>query len=182
MGPFAQTPANATEETISNSRRLCGSRPISIQLKRTALSTSSLITGSGPQGAVGWEREPQSGHCMFLGTGWVLLREHPFIVHTHAALRDGLGESPRRFQAPSGLPSHHDSPPGVAADSGRKILGMTNKARQRKPPRLASRPRDVSSQPRSVGSTLEDLLARFDPQLHGGEVMAWPPIGVEVPP
>ena len=63
-------------------------------------------------------------------------------------------------------------------------MGMTKKARQQKVPRQASRPRarDVSSQPRREGHTLENLLTRFDPQLHGGEVMAWPPIGVEVQP
>ncbi|RSZ29549.1 hypothetical protein EJO70_33935 [Variovorax sp. 553] len=61
-------------------------------------------------------------------------------------------------------------------------MGMTKKARPQKVPHQASRPRarDVSSQPRREGHTLENLLARLDPQLHGGEVMAWPPIGVEV--
>lgn len=61
---------------------------------------------------------------------------------------------------------------------------MTNKARTQKVPRPASRPRarDVSSQPRREGHTLENLLARFDPKLHGGEVMAWHPVGVEVLP
>jgi antitoxin component of MazEF toxin-antitoxin module len=28
--------------------------------------------------------------------------------------------------------------------------------------------------------TLEEMLAAFDPQLHGGEMMAFPPAGVEV--
>ncbi|TYK76725.1 hypothetical protein FSY45_08865 [Comamonas sp. Z1] len=61
-------------------------------------------------------------------------------------------------------------------------MGMTKKTRPQKVPRQASRPRarDVSSKLRREGPTLESLLARFDPQLHGGEVMAWPPIGVEV--
>lgn len=27
---------------------------------------------------------------------------------------------------------------------------------------------------------LSELLTQFDPELHGGEVMAWLPIGVEV--
>lgn len=61
---------------------------------------------------------------------------------------------------------------------------MTNKARLQKFPLPASRQRarDVSSQPRREEHTLEKLLARFDPQLHGGKVMTWRPLGVEVLP
>lgn len=61
---------------------------------------------------------------------------------------------------------------------------MTKKASQKKVPRFASRPREprVSSRPRIEARTLENLLEQFDPTLHGGEVMAWRPLGVEVLP
>jgi hypothetical protein len=61
---------------------------------------------------------------------------------------------------------------------------MTQKASQKKVPPPASQPRTrgVSHRPRTEKPTLEDLLKRFDPQLHGGEVMAWPPLGAEVLP
>ncbi|MCY1247120.1 hypothetical protein D9M72_604160 [compost metagenome] len=61
---------------------------------------------------------------------------------------------------------------------------MTQKASQKKVPLPASQPRTggVSHRPRTDKPTLEVLLKRFDPQLHYGEVMAWPPVGAEVPP
>lgn len=60
----------------------------------------------------------------------------------------------------------------------RKIVSMTQKPSQ-KVPRPASRPRDrgVSTRPRIEEHALESRLKRFDPGLHGGEVMAWRPVG-----
>ncbi|WP_261803720.1 hypothetical protein [Variovorax sp. PAMC26660] len=61
---------------------------------------------------------------------------------------------------------------------------MTQKTSRKKVPRPASRPlaRGVSSRRRIEEHALENLLKRFDPKLHGGEVMAWPLLGVEVLP
>ncbi|MGQ3054246.1 hypothetical protein [Acidovorax temperans] len=63
-------------------------------------------------------------------------------------------------------------------------MGMTKKASQQKVPHPASRPqvRGVSTRSRIDEHALEKLLERFDPKLHGGEVMAWHPVGVEVLP
>lgn len=63
-------------------------------------------------------------------------------------------------------------------------MSMTKKASQMKVPRPVSLPRGrgVSSRPRIEEHALENLLERFDPKLHGGEVMAWRPVGVEVLP
>jgi len=63
-------------------------------------------------------------------------------------------------------------------------VGMTKKASQPKVPGPASRPRarGVSARPRIEEHSLEKLLDRFDSKLHGGEVMAWRPVGVEVLP
>ena len=62
-------------------------------------------------------------------------------------------------------------------------MSMTQKPNQ-KVPRSASRPRvrGVSPQAQIEVRTLENMLKRFDPKLHGGEVMAWRPVGVEVLP
>ncbi|MBT2336543.1 hypothetical protein J7E49_21850 [Variovorax paradoxus] len=59
---------------------------------------------------------------------------------------------------------------------------MTKKAIRKKVRRPASRPLGISSRPRIEGQVLENLLKRFDPKLHGGEVMAWGPLGLEVLP
>lgn len=61
---------------------------------------------------------------------------------------------------------------------------MTQKASQKKVPPPASQPQahGVSPKPRTENPALKDLLKRFDPKLHGGEVMAWCPLGVEVLP
>ena len=45
-----------------------------------------------PQGAVGEKCTPQLGHGQVLGTCRLLLQEHPLVIDTHAALRDGLAE------------------------------------------------------------------------------------------
>jgi hypothetical protein len=61
-------------------------------------------------------------------------------------------------------------------------MRMTKKASQKKMPRPASRPlrAGVSSRPRIEAPTLENLLKRFDSGQHGGEAMAWHPLGLEV--
>ena len=63
-------------------------------------------------------------------------------------------------------------------------MSMTKKASQMEVPRPVALPRGrgISSRPRIEAHTLENLLERFDPKLHGGEVMAWSPLGVEVLP
>ena len=56
-------------------------------------------------------------------------------------------------------------------------MDMTKKASQQKVP-LRSRG-FAAFQPERAQ---ENLLKRFEPQLHGEEVMAWRPVGVEVLP
>ncbi len=63
-------------------------------------------------------------------------------------------------------------------------MDMTKKSNQQKVPRPASQPRvrSVSTRPQIEERALENLLKRFEPKLHGGAVMAWRPVGVEVLP